>query len=65
MDDAGEDLGGLSPIPGNSVRPIRALMRGLETLQELNRRSAASVTEIAKAVGLPRTTSYRVLEVGS
>jgi IclR family mhp operon transcriptional activator len=37
-------------------------MRGLETLQELNRRNGASVTEIAKAVGLPRTTSYRVLE---
>ncbi len=47
---------------GKSVRPIRALMRGLETLQELNRRNGASVTDIAKAVSLPRTTAYRVLE---
>jgi len=51
-----------APIAGEPVRPIRALMRGLETLQELNRRSGATVTDIAKAVGLPRTTSYRVLE---
>jgi len=46
----------------DSVRPIRALMRGLETLQELNRHNGATVTDIAKAVKLPRTTAYRVLE---
>lgn len=62
MADGDEDLDGPDEQAGGSVRPIRALMRGLETLQELNRRSGASVTEIAKAVGLPRTTSYRILE---
>ena len=46
----------------DSVRPIRALMRGLDTLQQLNRQNGATVTNIAKAVGLPRTTAYRVLE---
>lgn len=46
----------------DSVRPIRALMRGLEALQELNRHNGATVTDIAKAVKLPRTTAYRVLE---
>jgi IclR family mhp operon transcriptional activator len=37
-------------------------MRGLEALQELNRRTGVTVTDIAKAVGLPRTTAYRMLE---
>jgi IclR family mhp operon transcriptional activator len=37
-------------------------MRGLEALQELNRHNGATVTDIAKAVKLPRTTAYRVLE---
>lgn len=46
----------------DSVRPIRALMRGLDSLQQLNRHNGATVTDIAKAVGLPRTTAYRVLE---
>ncbi len=56
-DDLADDGGGT-----DSVRPIRALMRGLETLQELNRHNGATVTDIAKAVKLPRTTAYRVLE---
>jgi IclR family mhp operon transcriptional activator len=46
----------------DSVRPIRALMRGLDSLQQLNRHNGATVTDIAKAVKLPRTTAYRVLE---
>ena len=46
----------------DSVRPIRALMRGLDALQQLNRHNGATVTDIAKTVGLPRTTAYRVLE---
>lgn len=46
----------------DSVRPIRALMRGLDSIQQLNIRNGATVTDIAKAVGLPRTTAYRVLE---
>src|SRR5690349_21081275 len=52
-DDASDD---------GSLRPIRALTRGLEALEALNARGTASVTEIARAIGLPRTTAYRVLE---
>jgi len=37
-------------------------MRGLDALQTLNVRNGATVTDVAKAVGLPRTTAYRVLE---
>lgn len=44
------------------LRPIRALTRGLEALEALNARGVASVTDIARAIGLPRTTAYRVLE---
>jgi IclR family mhp operon transcriptional activator len=58
-DDLDDDAEGTE---GDSVRPIRALMRGLEALQEMNRHNGATVTDIAKAVRLPRTTAYRVLE---
>ena len=34
----------------DSVRPIRALLRGLEALQELNGRRGATVTDIARAI---------------
>jgi len=37
-------------------------MRGLDTLQQLNQQNGATVTDIARAVGLARTTAYRVLE---
>ena len=37
-------------------------MRGLSTLQKLNQHNGATVTDIARAVGLARTTAYRVLE---
>ena len=45
-----------------TLRPIRALSRGLGILKELNQFNGASVTDIAKRVKLPRTTSYRILE---
>ena len=45
-----------------SMRPIRALNRGLEVLTELNRRERATVNLLAKSVRLPRTTTYRILE---
>ena len=57
-----DDLEDDADSGADSVRPIRALMRGLEALQELNRHNGATVTDIAKAVKLPRTTAYRVLE---
>lgn len=45
-----------------STRPIRALLRGLDALAVLNLRNGATVTEVAGEIGLPRTTTYRVLE---
>src|SRR6266851_6588131 len=45
-----------------STRPIRALNRGLEVLTELNRLERAAINTMASAVGLPRTTTYRILE---
>jgi IclR family mhp operon transcriptional activator len=46
----------------DSTRPIRALIRGLEALVVLNRRNGATVSEITREIGLPRTTTYRILE---
>jgi IclR family mhp operon transcriptional activator len=45
-----------------STRPIRALNRGLEVLTQLNRLERAAINTLANAVGLPRTTTYRILE---
>jgi IclR family mhp operon transcriptional activator len=45
-----------------STRPIRALMRGLDTLAVLNLKNGATVTEVAAEIRLPRTTTYRILE---
>ena len=46
----------------DSTRPIRALMRGLDALAVLNHRNGATVSEVATAIKLPRTTTYRILE---
>src|SRR6202789_3620343 len=46
----------------DSTRPIRALNRGLEVLTELNRLDRAAINTLANAGGLPRTTTYRILE---
>jgi IclR family mhp operon transcriptional activator len=45
-----------------STRPIRALQRGLEVLHVLNLHNGATVSEVASAIDLPRTTTYRILE---
>jgi IclR family transcriptional regulator, mhp operon transcriptional activator len=45
-----------------STRPIRALLRGLEVLHVLNLHNGATVSEVASAIDLPRTTTYRILE---
>jgi IclR family mhp operon transcriptional activator len=45
-----------------STRPIRALQRGLEVLHVLNLQNGATVSEVAAAIDLPRTTTYRILE---
>jgi IclR family mhp operon transcriptional activator len=54
----------LSSVRGfmDSIRPIRALMRGLEALTVLNLRDGATVSEVAREIRLPRTTVYRMLE---
>lgn len=44
------------------VRPIRALLRGLDALRALNERDGLTVTEVADKARLPRTTAYRILE---
>ena len=49
-------------IGRDSTRPIRALNRGLDVLTELNRLERAAINTLAAAVGLPRTTTYRILE---
>ena len=51
------------PLDGReSTRPIRALNRGLDVLTALNRLERAAINTIARAVRLPRTTTYRILE---
>lgn len=45
-----------------STRPIRALLRGLDVLYILNQHDGSTVSEVATAIGLPRTTTYRILE---
>lgn len=45
-----------------TLRPIRSLLRGLECLMVLNTRDGVTVTEIARATRLPRTTAHRILE---
>ncbi|MEE3623465.1 helix-turn-helix domain-containing protein [Nitrospirillum sp. BR 11752] len=44
------------------VKPVRAMLRVLDVLQVLNSRNGVSVTDVANAIDLPRTTAYRVLE---
>jgi IclR family mhp operon transcriptional activator len=50
------------PAARESTRPIRALNRGLDVLTQLNRVERAAINTLAGAVGLPRTTTYRILE---
>ncbi len=45
-----------------AVRPIRALLRGLEALAVLSASRGLTVTETARRAKLPRTTTYRILE---
>lgn len=44
------------------MRPIRSLLRGLDTLAALNASKGLTVSEAAARTGLPRTTAYRILE---
>jgi len=46
----------------DKIKPVRAMLRVLDVLQVLNSRNGMSVTDIANAIDLPRTTAYRVLE---
>lgn len=57
-----QEAGSSSQDSRASLRPIRALLRGLECLMVLNTRDGVTVTEIARAARLPRTTAHRILE---
>ena len=48
--------------PANSTRPIRALNRGLRCSPNSTALSGRPSTRSPAAVGLPRTTTYRILE---
>jgi len=41
---------------------VRSLKKGLRALMLLNVRGESTVTEVALAIGVPRTTAYRMLE---
>jgi IclR family mhp operon transcriptional activator len=41
---------------------VRSLKKGLRALMFLNSHGESTVTEVARAIGVPRTTSYRLLE---
>jgi IclR family mhp operon transcriptional activator len=60
--ESSHDAAGPDEGTRESTRPIRALNRGLEVLAELNRLERAAINTLANAVGLPRTTTYRILE---
>ncbi|MBJ7414625.1 MAG: helix-turn-helix domain-containing protein [Niveispirillum sp.] len=46
----------------DKIKPVRAMLRVLDVLQVLNSRNGVTVTDVANAIDLPRTTAYRVLE---
>ncbi|MEO3385325.1 helix-turn-helix domain-containing protein [Mesorhizobium sp. CAU 1741] len=41
---------------------VRSLQRGLEVLQAINRNNGLKAADVAKMVGIPRPTAYRLLE---
>lgn len=41
---------------------VRSLERGLRLLQAMNRSPHASVTQLAREIGVPRSTAYRLLD---
>lgn len=45
-----------------SVNSVRSLARGLAVLSYVNKSGESRPAEIAKALGLPRPTVYRLLE---
>lgn len=52
----------MQPSQQEAVRPIRALLRGLEAMAVLSASRGLTVTETARRAKLPRTTTYRILE---
>lgn len=51
------------PMSGSSsFGSVRSLQRGLAVLQAVNRHNGLKSSDVAKAVGIPRPTAYRLLE---
>jgi len=52
--------------PQGTVRPmssrVNSLLKGLKVLEELNRQNGATLNQLARITGLPRGTTYRILE---
>ena len=46
----------------NASLSVRSLERGLRLLQAMNRAPHASVTQLARDIGVPRSTAYRLLD---
>jgi IclR family mhp operon transcriptional activator len=47
---------------GEGASSVRSLERGLHLLQAMNRAPHASVTQLAREIGVPRSTAYRLLD---
>ena len=45
-----------------AVKDIRALQRGFDVLEALNRHNGSTLTEVTRFVSLPKATTYRILE---
>jgi len=45
-----------------AVKDIRALQRGFDVLEALNRHNGSTLTEVTRYVALPKATTYRILE---
>lgn len=53
----------IEPVEKSSRERLQALERGLEALSYLNRFGAGTSTQVARALGLKRSTAHRILAV--
>jgi DNA-binding IclR family transcriptional regulator len=65
LDDAGRHVSEASVIPseaGEAVAGVRSLLKSLSILDALSGENSLTAAEIARQVGLNRTTTYRILQ---